>query len=65
MTDDKLYCIYIAPNTDLVRNTPCAGIPVDSILQVKTADRPDHGGMTWRHPGLTSVRNLTTIQPKT
>jgi cell division inhibitor SulA len=36
VTDDKVYCIYIAPNEKMVREhaTEC-GIPASRILQVR------------------------------
>ena len=37
VTDDKLYCIYIAPNTDLIREHAVRGcFPLDSVREVKT-----------------------------
>jgi hypothetical protein len=36
VTDDKIYCVYIAPNEDMIRkHAEKAGIPVTRISQVK------------------------------
>jgi hypothetical protein len=46
ITTDKLYCVYIAPNPDRIReHARCGGFPCDSVEQVNdvmdptTADR--------------------------
>jgi len=37
VTDDRLYCVYIAPNTDVIREHAVrGGFPVDSVREVKT-----------------------------
>ena len=36
VTDDKIYCIYIAPNEDLIReHASKGGFPVNKISQVR------------------------------
>ena len=41
VTDDKLYCIYIAPSTDLVREHAVRGsFPLDSVREVRTVIDP-------------------------
>lgn len=40
-TDDKLYCIYIAPNTEMIREHGRRGnFPVDSVREIKTIIDP-------------------------
>ncbi|MCL6481668.1 MAG: DUF4242 domain-containing protein [Firmicutes bacterium] len=41
VTDDKLYCIYIAPSAELVReHARQGGFPADRISEVKTIIDP-------------------------
>jgi Protein of unknown function (DUF4242) len=41
VTDDKIYCIYIAPSEELVRaHASEGGFPADSISEVKTVIDP-------------------------
>jgi hypothetical protein len=41
VTDNKIYCIYIAPNEDTVRkHAEMGGFPVNSISQVRTMVDP-------------------------
>ncbi len=36
VTDDKIYCVYVAPNEDMVReHARQGGFPVDSVAQVR------------------------------
>jgi hypothetical protein len=36
MTDDKIYCIYIAPDANTIRrHAELGGFPIDSILEIK------------------------------
>lgn len=36
VTDDKLYCVYIAPNADMIRrHAQEGGFPVDRVSEVK------------------------------
>lgn len=41
VTDDKIYCVYIAQNEDLVRqHARQAGFPANSVTEVKTIIDP-------------------------
>lgn len=41
VTDDKVYCVYIAPNEDLIReHATRGGFPADRISQVSTVIDP-------------------------
>ncbi len=41
VTDDKLYCIYIAPNEEMVReHAKLGGFPANSVSQVATIIDP-------------------------
>jgi hypothetical protein len=41
VTDDKIYCVYIAPNEELVReHATQGGFPANRISQVKTIIDP-------------------------
>ena len=41
VTDDKLYCIYIAPNEDIIReHARLGGFPANRIARVKTVIGP-------------------------
>ena len=41
VTDDKIYCIYIAPNEDLVReHAEKGGFPANKISEIKTMIDP-------------------------
>ena len=41
VTDDKLYCVYIAPNEELVREHALrGGFPIDSVREVKNIIDP-------------------------
>jgi hypothetical protein len=41
VTDDKIYCLYIAPNVELIREHGIrGGFPVDSVREVKTIIDP-------------------------
>ena len=41
VTDDKLYCIYIAPNPELIREHALrGGFPADAICEVKAIIDP-------------------------
>jgi hypothetical protein len=36
VTDDKIYCIYVAPNPEaIVRHAKLSGVPVDRVAQVR------------------------------
>lgn len=41
VTDDKIFCVYISPTVDLIREHALrAGFPVDSVHEVKTIIDP-------------------------
>ena len=41
VTDDKIYCVYIAPNADRVRDhARCGGFPADVVTPVATIIDP-------------------------
>jgi len=41
VTDDKIYCVYIAPNEEMVReHATRGGFPANSISEVKTIIDP-------------------------
>lgn len=41
VTDDKIYCVYIAPNEEMVReHATRGGFPANSIAEVKTVIDP-------------------------
>ena len=41
VTDDKIYCVYIAPNADLVRqHAEQGGFPANRIAEIKVAIDP-------------------------
>jgi hypothetical protein len=41
VTDDKIYCIYIAPNKDMVlEHARQGGFPADSVAEVRTMIDP-------------------------
>jgi hypothetical protein len=41
VTDDKIYCVYIAPNADMVRqHAEQGGFPANRISKVKTVIDP-------------------------
>ena len=44
VTDDKLYCVYIAPSEDVVyEHARCGGFPADRVSQVMTIIDPATG----------------------
>jgi len=50
VTDDKIYCVYIAPNEEMVRkHAKEGGFPANSVSRVSTI-RPDHGRIIWSIP---------------
>jgi hypothetical protein len=45
VTGDKIFCVYIAPNEDRVReHATCGGFPADAVLEVSTVIDPTTGG---------------------
>ncbi|WP_413291063.1 DUF4242 domain-containing protein [Bdellovibrio sp. HCB337] len=44
VTDDKIYCVYVAPNEELVkRHAQLAGFPADSVAKVNAILDPSSG----------------------
>lgn len=45
VTDDKIYCVYEAPNEEMVReHARLGGFPVDSVAQVRRMIDPSTAG---------------------
>ena len=41
VTDNRLYCIYIAPNEEMVReHARCGSFPADQVLAIRTVIDP-------------------------
>ncbi|MEY2398290.1 MAG: hypothetical protein QOJ00_1464 [Actinomycetota bacterium] len=44
VTDDKLYCVYIAPDADIIfEHARCGGFPADKVNLVKAVIDPSTG----------------------
>ena len=44
VTDDKIYCVYVAPDKDILyEHARCGGFPADSITQVSATIDPSTG----------------------
>jgi hypothetical protein len=44
VTNDKLYCVYIAPNPEMIREHATRGcFPIDTVREVKTIIDPTTG----------------------
>jgi hypothetical protein len=44
VTDDKLYCVYVAPNEEIILDhARCGGFPADSIKKVSRVIDPSTG----------------------
>jgi hypothetical protein len=44
VTDDKLYCVYIAPDEDIIfEHARCGGFPADKVNTVVTVIDPSTG----------------------
>jgi len=44
VTDDKIYCVYVAPDKDIIEeHARCGGFPANSISQVSTVIDPSTG----------------------
>jgi hypothetical protein len=44
VTDDKLYCVYIAPDEDIIfEHARCGGFPVDKVNKIATVIDPATG----------------------
>ncbi len=45
VTDDKIYCVYNAPNAELIQeHAKCGGFPANKISQVRSMIDPTTGG---------------------
>lgn len=41
VTDDAIYCIYIAPNAEIIReHAQCGGFPADQVLEIRNIIDP-------------------------
>ncbi len=44
VTDDKLYCVYVAPDEDILfEHARCGGFPADKVTRVSTMIDPSTG----------------------
>ena len=44
VTDDKIYCVYVAPDTDILfEHARCGGFPCDRVSLVSTMIDPSTG----------------------
>lgn len=44
VTDDKLYCLYVAPDEDIIlEHARCGGFPADTVSVVRTTIDPTTG----------------------
>ncbi len=44
VTDDKLYCVYVAPDEDILyEHARCGGFPADKVSRVSTVIDPSTG----------------------
>lgn len=44
VTDDKIYCVYVAPDADIIlEHARCGGFPADKITRVTTVIDPSTG----------------------
>jgi hypothetical protein len=44
VTDDKIYCVYTAPDTDIImEHARCGGFPADRISKVREVIDPSTG----------------------
>lgn len=47
VSDDKITCVYLAENEDLIReHARCGGFPIDAVLQVSTVIDPTTSEVT-------------------
>ena len=45
VTDDKIYCVYSAPNAELIReHARLGGVPAESVQEVRTVISPATAG---------------------
>ncbi len=46
VTDDKIFCVYVAPNVDRVReHATRGGFPAEAVCRVSTVIDPTTGGL--------------------
>ncbi|HEX4863607.1 MAG TPA: DUF4242 domain-containing protein [Acidimicrobiales bacterium] len=46
VTDDKIYCVYVAPDEDiLVEHARCGGFPIDKVSVVSEVIDPSTAGV--------------------
>jgi len=44
VTDDKIYCVYVAPDEDIIfEHARCGGFPADKVSRVSTVIDPSTG----------------------
>ncbi len=44
VTDDKIYCVYVAPDEDIILEHPrCGGFPANTVTRVSTVIDPSTG----------------------
>ncbi len=44
VTDDKIYCVYVAPDTDIIEeHARCGGFPCDRVTKVTSVIDPSTG----------------------
>jgi len=45
VTEDKIYCVYVAPDPDIIEeHARCGGFPADRITKVSAVIDPSTGG---------------------
>ncbi len=44
VTDDKIYCVYVAPDEDIIyEHARCGGFPADKVTKISTVIDPSTG----------------------
>ena len=44
VTDDKIYCVYVAPDTDIIyEHARCGGFPAETVTMVSAVIDPSTG----------------------
>jgi hypothetical protein len=44
VTDDKIYCVYVAPDEDIIlEHARCGGFPANKVTQIATVIDPSTG----------------------
>lgn len=60
----RVYCIYRAPNEDLIRkHAETAGFPANSISQGEIDDQPDYRGVEGRAGGQVGTATVSAFHP--